>query len=170
LIDPRGSAVVHLHQDRSARLLPFAVLGSACIVAAGAVAAAIAPAPTEHGVWAVAYLVLVAGAAQIVLGVGQALLAPHPPPKPLTVMQVVGWNVANAAVIVGTLVDATALVDVGGALLVVVLGLLVYGARRGGVPPDSPRRDWLLYVFRAVVAILLVTIPIGLVLARLRST
>jgi len=46
--------------SRSAAMLPFGIVGVVCVVAGGLVAAATAPAPTEHGGWAAAYLVLVA--------------------------------------------------------------------------------------------------------------
>ena len=39
---------------------PFGIVGVVRVVAGGLVAAATAPAPTEHGGWAAAYLVLVA--------------------------------------------------------------------------------------------------------------
>ncbi|MGH3423484.1 MAG: hypothetical protein ACRDO8_02070, partial [Nocardioidaceae bacterium] len=71
------------------------------------------------------------------------------------------WNAGNAAVVAGTLVDAVRLVDVGGGLLVLALALIV-GAVRGG----SPRGRRQLYAFRLLVVVLLVSIPVGLLLAR----
>jgi hypothetical protein len=55
------------------------------------------------------------------------------------------------------------LVDLGGILLVVSLALFlvaVWRSRRGG---------WLRWVYLALVAILVVSIPIGLVLAQIRA-
>ncbi|MGH3322508.1 MAG: hypothetical protein ACRDN9_20500, partial [Streptosporangiaceae bacterium] len=131
------------------------------VVAGGLVAAATAPAPATHGSWAAVYLVLVAGVAQVALGVGQAVLAPTPAPSRLAAGQLAAWNAGNAAVIAGTLLGVVAVVDAGGALLVVALALLV-AAVRGA----QAGRGWLLYAFRPFVVVLLVSIPVGLVLAR----
>src|SRR6185312_9648817 len=62
---------------RAAR--PFLLTALLALLFAGFVAAAIAHAPTRSLVWMVAYLVLVAGVAQGVLGLGQALLPGQPP-------------------------------------------------------------------------------------------
>ena len=61
------------------------------------------------------------------------------------------------------MLNSTAIVDIGGALLVAVLALFVYGVRGAA----SERRR-LLNGFRALVVVLLVSIPIGLTLARVR--
>ena len=55
--------------------MPFVAIGTASIVAGGLIAGATARHPTEHEAWAVAFLVLVCGIAQIALGLGQSLLA-----------------------------------------------------------------------------------------------
>ncbi len=146
------------------RAAPAAALGTACIVAGGLVAAVRAADPSEHGTWAAAYLVLVAGVAQVALAAGQALLAPRTPPTRTLAAELIAWNTGNAAVLVGTLGGATVLVDVGGALLTVALALLVSVVRSAG-----RRRGWALYAFRLLVLILLVSIPIGLVLAGIRG-
>ncbi len=157
-------------------VLPFAFFGVACIVASGIVSAAIAPAPTEHGVWASAYLVLVGGVAQVALGIGQAALIPRPPTRRVITAQVAGWNFGNAAVIAGTLLGWWALVDVGGALLVAVLAGLALRSRTSHAARttvrDHPRKGqamWLI-AFRGLLLLLLVSIPIGLVLERIHPT
>lgn len=147
---------------------PFVLLGSLCVVAGGLVAAVTAPAPSEHGSWAAAYLVLVAGVAQIGLGAGQARLAPRTPAPRLVTAQFVLWNAGNAAVIAGTLAGIVSLVDAGGAGLVVALALLVYGVR--GNKEHGAGGGWALHGFRLLVAVLLISIPIGLVLARIRGS
>ncbi|MFE3170270.1 hypothetical protein ACFXPA_28500 [Amycolatopsis sp. NPDC059090] len=149
---------------RFAAATPFAALGIGCTVTGGLASAVIAPHPTPHGAWAVAYLVLVGGIAQIGLGVGQALLSPAPPARLLVVAQVAAWNAGNAAVLGGTLSGATPVVDLGGAVLVVGLALLVLGVR-GGSPGGRAR--WVRHGFQALVVLLLVSIPVGLVLARI---
>src|SRR5664280_1733410 len=156
-----AATVIEVPARRSAAL-PFAAVGAACIVAGGLVAAVSAPAPSEHASWAAAYLVLVVGAAQAALGVGQALLALRVPSRRNVAVQFTAWNLGNAAVLTGTLAGITTLVDTGGALLVVAL-LLLRGVRTGREP-----RTWLLWAFRLLAAVLLISIPIGLVLARTR--
>ncbi|UKD58125.1 hypothetical protein L3Q65_15775 [Amycolatopsis sp. FU40] len=149
---------------RTAAAAPFAVLGLGCAIAGGLASAVIAPHPTPHGAWAVAYLVLVGGIAQLGLGIGQALLAPEPPASRLVFAQIAAWNLGNAAVLGGTLSDTTPLADIGGALLAVGLARLVLGVRGGS--PDG-RRRWVRHGFQALVVLLLVSIPAGLVLARI---
>jgi hypothetical protein len=147
---------------RAYTALPFLAIGTACVIAGGFVAAITAHAPTEHASWVAAYLVLVAGVAQVALGAGQALLARRRPSARLVVGELVTWNLGNAAVIVGTVAGVTVVVDVGGAALVVALVLLLAattGRRRTG---------WPLWVFRGLIVVVLVSIPVGLVLAELR--
>jgi len=139
----------------------FAILGVICVVGGGLVAAATAPLQSERASWAAAYLVLVAGVAQIALGVGQALFAESPPARRIAAAQVAGWNVGNAAVIVGTLVQVPVIADIGAVLLLATLirSLQAVRGRSGG-------RTGRLY--RGLLVVLVVSIPIGLVLARLR--
>jgi hypothetical protein len=136
------------------------LIGSACIVAGGFVAAVTAASPSEKGAWAAAYLVLVGGVAQIALGVGQSWLARQVPSAGVVAAELAIFNLGNTAVIGGTLADTTWLVDLGGVLLVVALAMYL-GATR------AARGGWPLFVYRALVAFVLVSIPVGLVLARL---
>ncbi len=148
---------------------PWLVLGVAATVTGGLVAAAVAHDPTQKPVWASAYLVLVAGLSQIALALGRALLAPRPPHSAVITRDFALFTVGNAAVLIGTLTDALWLVDVGGALLVGALGLMIWGVRAGPDEqpnPRSARRVGLLWLYRVLVLVLLVSIPIGLLLAR----
>jgi len=150
------------HQAGPRLALPFALMGTACVVSGGLLSAVTASAPSQHTAWISAYLVLVAGVAQVGLGVGQWLLARSRPSGGIVAAELVGWNLGSAAVIVGTLVDAVRLVDAGGVLLVLALVLVVH-ATRG----STSSWRWTRYAFRGLVVILLVSIPIGLVLARI---
>lgn len=151
-VDPLG---------RWSHTLPFVGVGTACIVAGGLVAAITAHSPTEPGTWAVAYLVLVAGVAQIALGTGQALLAAQPAPPRVVTAELILWNCANTAVLAGSLLDVGPLVDAGGGLLVIALAIFVHRVRG-----TTGRARWVLGAYRLLVAALLVSIPIGLLLAR----
>lgn len=147
--------------------IPFVLIGVACVIAGGFVAAGTALAPTEHGAWSSAYLVLVGGVAQVGLGLGQAWLAPRLPTRASAVAELALWNAGDAAVLAGTLTGLAPVVDVGGVALVAALALFIRGV--GGATSSSPTRlRWTLYGFRALVLILLVSVPVGLVLADVR--
>jgi hypothetical protein len=144
----------------TARWAPSFLIGTGCVVAGGIVAAIAAANPSENGIWASAYLVLVGGVAQIALGLGQSWLAARPPAPVAVAAEVAIYNLGNAAVIGGTLADRTWLVDVGGVLLVVALAMYLWATRRA-------RGGWVLLAYRLLVALVLVSIPVGLVLVRL---
>lgn len=149
--------------NRSA--VPFVVIGIAGIVVAGAVSAASASAPSYTSSWAVAYLVLVVGVSQLALGLGQSRLAAVQPSRRVVAAEAVTFNAANIAVLVGTIMVWPVLTDVGGALFIGALALFVWGVRTA-----CTRERWLLYGFRAVIVVLIVTTPIGLVIAALRAS
>ncbi|MGO1968418.1 hypothetical protein, partial [Corynebacterium casei] len=89
------------------------IIGGVFVLLGGAVAAVTSPLGIEKGSWLAAYLVLVAGVPVYLVGQfiahwlagrgGWALL--------------IGWNLGNAAVIVGSLLSLPLLVDVGGIVL-----------------------------------------------------
>lgn len=123
------------------------------------VAAAVATAPSQLGSWAAAYLVLVGGVTQVALGAGPALLAPQSPGRRAVTAELAGWNAGNGAVLAGTLLGATWLADVGGAALIAALALALAGIR-GAVSHPA----WPLHLYRALIALMLVSIPVGLVI------
>ena len=144
---------------RRGAVAPFAASGALSVVTGGIVAAAIAaPTPTRHGVWAVAYLILVVGVCQIALGAGQALLAAAPPPPRAVGATAVVFNLANLGVLAGVLTDRVAVLNAGSVLLLVALVLFLIGVHR------SDRRGWVLHLYRWVVTVLVISIPIGLVI------
>lgn len=110
---------------------PFTWLGTAAIVGAGLVAAAIAHSPTQPLVWMVAYLVLVVGVVQCVLGEGQARLAWEPPAASMVWSQWLLFNLGNAGVIGGTLARHFGLVAGGTVLFAVALAWFALKAWRG---------------------------------------
>lgn len=145
--------------DQRATFKPFAVAGAGAIVAGGVLASAIAaPAPTRHGVWAVAYLVLVLGVGQLVIGAGQALLAAAPPTPGRAAITAAAFNVSGAAIVLGVVTDRVVVFEVGSALLFVVLAECLYRVRR------SARRGWVLWAYRLFIAALMVSIPIGMLI------
>ena len=140
----------------------FVLVGFIAIIGGGLVAAVTRPTGFTEGSWVAAYLVLVAGVAQVGLGVGQALLAPVVPSGRLRGWQLSVYNVANAAVIGGTLIESVAVVVAGGVLLFVALILFLAAVRR------SRTHSWYLAAYRMLVAILAVSIPVGVALSVLR--
>lgn len=139
----------------------FFGLGSGFVVLGGLVAAVTGPLSLSLGSWLAAYLVLVCGAAQCAIGLVQQRLAVRPSHTRTFWTQVLCWNVGNAAVIAGTLTAVPAVVDVGGALVVVPLVLTILAVR------NSPRR-LLSMGYSVVMGVLVISIPIGLTLAHLR--
>jgi len=147
-------------------------IGAVGIIAGGLVAAATARSPSENASWAAAYLVLVVGVAQIALAAGQAVFSADPLTGRAVGLEAGGWNAANALVIAGTLAGIDVIVYIGGALLVVALAAFAYAVRgTGGFAPPLHERHmrWMLYAFRAIVLLLLVSVPIGIVLATVRA-
>jgi hypothetical protein len=144
---------------------PFLLIAGACIVAGGVVAAVTRPTGFGYGPWVAAYLVLVPGVAQIALGAGQAWLSAPVPDVALLRWELVAWNVGAACVIAGTLLAAPALTTLGGLVSVAALALFLLGVRDTGPAPS-----WARLVYRTVAVIVLVSIPVGLVLAWLRHS
>ncbi|WP_458040494.1 MULTISPECIES: hypothetical protein [Bacteria] len=150
---------------RAGRFRLFRVIGVASVIVGGLVAAVTSPLNLAHGSWAAAYLVLVNGVSQIALGDAQATLARRAPSSAIVTTQLIGWNAGGAAVIGGTVARTPLLVDAGGVLLVLALALMIraVGWRRRGAP------TWPLRLYRLLVMLMLISIPVGLVLAHLRE-
>lgn len=142
-----------------AAALPFLALGAAAVVAGGSVAAVTRPTDFEEGSWLAAYLVLVGGVALIGLGVGQALFAPRAPTRATTLWQLSGWVVSGAAVVTGTLTSEPLITVIGGAVLLAVLASFVASVR------GSEAHGVAIWCYRSILVVMLVSIPVGLVLA-----
>lgn len=153
----------HKKEPMHSPTAPFIPLGWAAIVAAGVIAAAIAHQPTEAMVWMVAYLVLIAGAAQVAIGRGLHALPDAPPPASASWGQWVLLNLGHAGIIAGTL--SAEFPTVAGATVVywiagVWLALSVRPAAR------KPGLVW----FRGLITVLLISSLIGLSLSWMRTT
>lgn len=120
----------------------FVAVAGVMIVAGGLVAAINSAAPFAHGSWLAAYLVLVGGVAQLLLGIGcLALPAPRLSAR-LRQAQIGLWNAGNATVAGGVLIGAVALVIVGSVVLLAALGGFAVGAGPG---PANGRGRVILY-------------------------
>jgi hypothetical protein len=138
----------------------FAATAAAMVVAGGLVAAVNSAAPFAHGSWLAAYLVLVCGVAQALLGLGSlGLPAPRLSAR-LRGAQFGLWNLGNAAVAGGVLGGSVGLVVAGS---VVVLGALAAFAAGGG--PVHPGSRGRVVLYRAVIAGLAGSVVVGALLA-----
>lgn len=147
--------------ERITSIAPWLVTSGLAVVAGGLTAAAVAHAPTQPLVWMSAYLVLVVGLAQAVLGVGQAVLSVQPPPQRLVVAQWIVFNAANVGVVAGTLLGRVSMVAVGTTGFAVALSMFLYGVR-------NARSGWQTHLFRALVAILGISAVVGMTLSLIR--
>lgn len=143
--------------------IPFLTLGGISLILGGVVSAASAGSPSYTSAWAVAYLVLVGGMAQLVLGTGQAELASKRLPAGLLAAEAALLNVSTVAVLLGTILTVPALTYAGAGLLLVTLVAFIWAVRGA-----SQHLPWLLWAFRIMVVVLLVSAPIGLVIAHSR--
>jgi hypothetical protein len=148
---------------------PAAVLtavGGGCVVLGGLVAAVTTPLNLAHGSWLAAYLVLVCGVAQWAMGRVRAGRRPTGTAgRRWAWTQVAAWNLGNAMVIVATLLARPELVDVGSALLLgaLLIALFTTPARRG-----TGRAAFGIWAYRALLLVLAVSMPVGILLAYLR--
>lgn len=140
--------------------LPLLIVGGVSIVAGGLVAAVTGPAGWDRGAWVAAFLVLVVGVAQVGAGAGQTYLAPISRPLAFVAAEAACWNLGCVAIIVGTLVSSPVAVTIGSAFLVVALVMSAVA-----VTGSSGRHRPLLWSYRALLVVLVVSIPIGVTLS-----
>lgn len=136
--------------------------GFVCIFAGGLVAAVTGPLAFEKGSWLAAYLVLVAGIAQLVLSKQRILLNTAITAPPGLHLRLTTWAVGNLLVMAGSHTRLPIIVDLGGITLVVALAAALVHSR-------TAQRRGLAWIARAFYVALLVSIPIGLVLAQIRA-
>jgi hypothetical protein len=136
------------------------MIGFAAIVSGGLIAAITRPAGIELGSWLAAYLVLVAGVAQVALGTGQAWLLDRAPTRPTVQFEVVAWNAGVVGTMVGTLASLPIVTTLAG--LSLVGGLAVFLRTITG---SAHANWWARLGYLALVVLLLTSTPIGFVLA-----
>lgn len=142
--------------------IPFLTVGVAAITLGGLFSAATARFASYHSAWFVAYLVLVVGIAQVGLGIGQWKLSSKPLTVAVLFAELLIFNIGNAGVILGSLVSDSLWVDIGSALLAVALAIfawMVWSPRRRGV---------ILWSYWALLALLFVSVFVGLYFAHFR--
>lgn len=150
-------------RERWVRNAPFLITGLAAMIAGGFVAAVAGAVDWELGPWTAAFVVLVMGMAQAVLGFAQAALAPVLLDRSRVRGQWVLWNLGCAGVIGGTQVDSTVLVAVGSVLFLAALALSEVAVRPHSGLAGTPRT--LLMIYRVLLALLLISVFIGIILS-----
>lgn len=148
--------------------MAMVIAGGSCVVLGGLVAAVTGPLDFSHGSWLAAYLVLVGGVAQYAMGRVRSWWTENPESQSTAWLQFGGWNLGNALVIAGTPASSPPVVDAGSVLLVVALLI----AFRATLPALDPGREspLLVWTYRILLLILIVSIPVGIVLSHIRNT
>ena len=149
--------------SRRTTVEPFLTVGCLLILAGGLTAAVSRPLGWELGPWVAAYLVLVGGIAQISLGVGQACLALGPPSRAMVGAEIGLWNLAGVVTMAGSLLGVPPLSTVGGMATVGSLTCFLVATRE-----RHPGTRSAASAYRAIIAIVLVSAPIGVALAWVR--
>lgn len=140
---------------------PFTVVGTIGVVGGGLLSAITAGNPNYYASWAVAYVVLVVGVAQITLGVAQTTLTGGTVRGRVVAAQVICWNLGNAFVLFATLAGVPMLLYVGIAFLVAALALFAIAIRQGS-------RGLVFTVAWALIVILAVSLPVGAIIQAVR--
>lgn len=136
---------------------PFHIIGISAIILAGMLSAFLAHEPTRHAMWAVAYLILVVGVTQVVIGTAESHYSVFKRPA-YAISILLLYNFGNIAVISGT-IAGIAIVIITGSLMVMtaMLGCLLSFGRK-------PRLA-LEWAYVLVITIVFLSAPVGVLLA-----
>jgi hypothetical protein len=141
----------------------FAICAAVFVGVAAAAAFVQATAPFTRGWWLVAYLILVGGLSQLLLGGGLTALARRSAARAIrprtTRAQLVLWNVGTVTGAIADLAEVPAGVLTGSLALYGALALFGVGLRHVIVSADHPSRIWirgyaLLVVFLAACVVI----------------
>lgn len=137
----------------------FVATGAVAVIAGGFVAAGVglSQRPLQHIAWMSAFLVLVAGVAQIIFGTGQAWLGTRVAGSRWRSAEWIVYNLGSAGVIAGTLLGSFVLVLAGTLLFAAGIALFLFGAR------GEARSRWLI-AYRVLLILIFCGSLIGLVL------
>lgn len=140
--------------------MPLLIAGGAWVVVGGLVAAVTGPTEWTRGSWVAAFLVLVAGVAQVGIGAGQAQLPRRAPAAAVSPAQCVMWNVGCVTVISGTLLESPLVVAAGSAPILAVLVMSIVAT--AGPAISHPVAA---FAYRALLLVVLTSVPIGIALS-----
>lgn len=122
------------------------------------------PLGLSKGSWASAYLVLVAGVAQYVMGLAAAHWR-RAGAEALGWWWFAVWNLGHIGVLTGSVLGATAVVFVGSGILVIALVMAFVST----CALRRPAHRMLLLGYRVLLVLLAISIPIGMVMSALRN-
>jgi hypothetical protein len=128
------------------------------ITAGGLVAAVNSAAPFTHGSWLAAYLVLVGGVAQALLGIGRAGVTATRASARRRRRELVLWNGATLAVALGVLVDVPVVVALASAALLAALASFATATAAGAA-------RWRRLAYHGLILALAASTLVGCVLA-----
>lgn len=153
--------------DSELSLWTFELLGVLAIFAGGCLAAFTAKKPSRFISWASAYLVIVVGLFQAIIGVLLHRVA-NDPSTGLVLLAFLTYNLANAGVLIGTTLKSRhknyrSLVDTGGVLFIISMGFLLLLAHHS-------EESWQLILLYIIVLTILITMPIGVTLSHRRKS
>ncbi len=156
---------------RSDAALVMIVVGGFCVVVGGLVAAVTEPLELEHGSWLAAYLVLVGGVAQYAMGrIRKWWHSESARSTSWAWAQLGGWNLGNAGVIAGTLASTPLIVDVGSVLLAFALLIALRATWSAAARFTDPTSTLIIWTYRILLLVLVVSIPVGILLSHLRNS
>lgn len=136
----------------------FVATGIVATIFGGLLATGAVPALAAEGGWLAAYLIVVAGIAQIALGAGQAWLAAACPGFERNAFEWGALNLGNLGVVTGSLLGSFWIVLSGSIAFVAALGLFARGVR------PVRRRVWA-WLYYGLLALLLALAGVGVRLA-----
>ena len=145
----------------------FAFCAAAFVALAAGFAVLQAAAPFTRGWWLVAYLFLVGGLSQLLLGSGLIALARRSKARATAAnarAQLVLWNAGTATVAIADLRNAPGGVLAGSLILLAALALFAVGARRVSVTARHAVRRWI-DCYLALLAFLATSVVVGTALA-----
>ena len=150
----------------------FVLGGAAYLAAAAGIAMVHAGSPVTRGWWLVAFLFLVGGVSQLLLGPGLLALARRSgapaPPRRTAGAELVLWNGGTAIVAIADLAPSFAGVVGGGALLGLALLLFARDLRTVRTAARRPARGWLR-AYAGLLGFLALSVAVGVLLASVRG-
>ena len=143
----------------SDRLRQWALISLAAGVLVASLRAAV---PFDHGIWLVAYLLLVGFLAAFLIAAGQAALLGSTAPMESTDGQAAFWAFGTIAVPTGVLGDSRLAVVAGGVALLVALRWMASAALAGDTRRAKPM---LAYAYLGLISAVAASVGVGVALA-----
>ncbi len=121
--------------------------------------------PFDHGVWLIAYLLLVGSLAPYLLATGEEALLARRSAARIVNVQPSLWGAGTIAVPAGVLLDSRLLVALGSIALLTALASMASAGLARRPRPSTPARTRLESAYGALIVFMTVSVGIGLALA-----